>query len=81
MRTVIDLRMRHVTAHLDLGDRHHADARILHLELQQVGEFALDLFGDAVASGKFLGHQKSLFRQANTMVLMPYSERATSTTS
>ena len=45
-----DLRVREVGGDLDLGDRHQADARILDLVAQQIGEFALDLVADPLCA-------------------------------
>jgi len=57
-RTIVDLGMRHVAADFDLGHRDAADARVLDLELQQIGEFTPDLLGNALTTGKFLGHDQ-----------------------
>ena len=43
-----NLGVREVGRHLDRGDGHHADARILDVEPQQIGELALDLIADAL---------------------------------
>jgi hypothetical protein len=42
------LRMRQVGRHFDRGHGDHADARILDMQAQQVGELALDLIADSL---------------------------------
>src|SRR3546814_10848066 len=59
-RAIKNLGMRHVTANLDLGNRDHADARVLHLKLQQVSQLTSDLFGYSITTGKVLGHYRVL---------------------
>src|SRR5688572_23844933 len=46
------LGVRLVARELDSGERHQAHARIANLEPDQLGEAALDLLGDAGASGR-----------------------------
>ena len=41
-------RVRQIRRHVDAGDRHRADARILDLVGEQVRDFALNLVADAV---------------------------------
>jgi hypothetical protein len=43
-----DFRMRQVGRHFDGGHGDHADARILDVQAQQVGELALDLVTDSL---------------------------------
>src|SRR5690242_18142276 len=43
-------RMRQVGRNVDAGDRHRADARVLHLVTQEIGKLALDLIADAVGA-------------------------------
>ena len=45
-----DLRVRQVGRDSTRGERDHADARVLQLVAQQLGELALDLVGDASAA-------------------------------
>ena len=45
-----------ILAHLDVGEGDHADARILELEPDDIGQLALDLLGDAAAAGVVLRH-------------------------
>ena len=52
------LGVRLVGAHLDVGDREQADARILQLEPDELRELALDLLGDAAAAGIVFGHDR-----------------------
>ena len=45
-----------IGGHFDVRQGHHADARILDLETDQVGQFALDLFGHTQGAGEIAWH-------------------------
>ena len=68
-----DLRVREVRRHLDRGDRHPPDARVLHLVAQHLRELALDLLADALRALRMLLHRASR--------RLRYSVRETSTIS
>src|SRR5450759_2089282 len=50
------LGMRIVGADLGVGQGHHADARVLDLEPDQIREFTLDLLGNAQRAGIIARH-------------------------
>src|SRR6266404_2600726 len=47
---------------LDVGQGHHADARVFDLESKQIRQFALDLFRDAQRAGIVARHRKFSFK-------------------
>ena len=88
-----DLGMGVVRSHFDVGDGDHADARILELKPDDVGQLALNLLGDAAAAGEISWHGRArreelgARRQApggyppHPSRLTPHKVLATSTTS
>jgi hypothetical protein len=59
-----NLRVGKVGGDFDPGERDHADARVFEFGVQQLGQFALDLIGDA-AQALRVGHEVTDFERSD----------------
>src|SRR5262249_30343911 len=77
-----DLRVRKVRGHVHRGDLDHADARVLDLEPEQLGQLALDRVADALRARRMFFHCPSSCRSPRVRGEgIAYNVRDTSTIS